>query len=195
MYFDVSRGKLNGVFAYLYSKYSSSFSEIVKVTGSNIEPSSSFDPIGSVIPDSSKYFVDLGNYFYVNLTQHYVHIVQYSIKQNTDSRRVLTQWRFQGSLDGSSWKTLSEVEDCDDECKNEVIHSLPSKEGVFNSFRIIKNNKNSDNSSQFDVKKFELFGSLCNTKDCRVPIRKYNTRCICHNQNVFSIYIVIAIII
>ena len=182
MYFDVSGGKLNGVFAYLYSKYSSNYNEIVNVTGSLLY-SSVFNPMAAVIPNSNSYFVSYGNDFLVNLTKHYVHVVYYSIKQNLLPRRILTQWKFQGSLDGSDWKTLSEVNDCDEECKNEEIHSFPSKEGVFNSFRVLKINNNSDGTRFFDLIKFELFGSLCTTKFCKVPIRKYNTRCVIHNRN------------
>ena len=99
------------------------------------------------------------------------------MKQGIRENRVLSQWKLQGSWNGSDWKTLSEVNDCDDECKTESIHSLPSKEGIFNAFKVIKTNKKSDGLPQFDQLKFELFGSVCENKNCNLPNWKYNTRC------------------
>ena len=195
MHFDVSRGKLNGIFCFLYKKYSSDYRNIVKVNGTgetyikNVR-----DSIGTVIPDTNLYFVSTGNNYNVYLLKHYVHIVHYSIKQNLHTARILTQWKLQGSLDGSKWKTLSEVNDCDEECKTESIHSYPSREGIFNAFRVLKYNTNSDGQVAYDLHKFELFGSVCLTKDCRVPVRMYHTKCYLKNHEIPVIYFVMLII-
>ena len=187
MYFDVSRGKLNGIFSFLYKKYSSDFENIVNVNGTNVEnDNNKYIPIGSVIPSSGSYFVSFGDDYNVYLLKHYVHTVHYSIRHNNAQTRWLSQWKLQGSIDGNEWETLSEVNDCDEKCKKEAIHSYPSKEGIFNAFRVIKINKNSDGISAFDLVKFELFGSVCLTKDCKVPIRMFHTKCF--NQNNHSLF-------
>ena len=131
MYFDVSRGELNGIFAHLYKKHSSNYDTIVKVNGTDATYNSiNRNPIGTVMPNTSFYFCSTGNNYNVYLLKHYVHVVRYSIKHNNCDIRWLSQWKFQGSIDGVKWKTLSEVNDCDDECKKEEIHSYPAKEGM-----------------------------------------------------------------
>ena len=196
MYFDVSRGKLNGVFNYLSKKYSSNYENIAKVSGTNVLVNSvNYNPIGSITHDSTFYFVGLGYVFNVSLMNHYVHILHYSINQNTNPPRKINQWKLQGSLDGGEWETLSEVHDCNEKCSNESIHSYPAKEGVYNAFQVVKLNENSDNSTYFDLYKFEIFGSVCLTNNCHVPIRMYITKCYLNNgYRQFSIVFVIALI-
>ena len=189
-YFDVSRGKLNGIFNYLYSKYSSNYDDYVKVNGTSTSYNNkNFNPIGSIIPNTNLYFVGHGNDYNVYLKKHYIHVVHYSIKHNTASIRMLSQWKLQGSIDEGEWVTLSEVNDCDENCKKEVIHSYPSKEGIFNAFRVLKLNNNTDGSNCYDILKFELFGSVCLTKDCKVPIRMFHTECFNQNKKSRGTYI------
>ena len=193
VYFDVSRGKLNGIFSYLYKKYSANYEDYVKVNGTGADFNNvNRNPIGTVIPNSGFYFVGHDNDYNVYLLKHYVHIVHYSIKQNTGSIRLLSQWKLQGSIDEGEWETLNEVNDCDENCKNESVHSYPSKEGIFNAFRVLKINENADKTDYYDIFKFELFGSVCLTKDCKVPIRMFHTKC--SNQNnhgLLSLFIMI----
>ena len=85
--------------------------------------------------------------------------------------------------------TLSEVNDCDDECKLESIHSYPSKEGIFNAFRVLKVNENIDGTNAYDLLKFELFGSVCLTKDCKVPMRKFCSKF--YNKHQHYLFIII----
>lgn len=193
MYFDVSRGKLNGVFKYLYKKYSAEYSNIVIANGSDAHHNNERDPMGTLIPDSKLYFVSCKNDYNVYLLKHYVHIVHYSIKHHNTAIRMLSKWKLQGSIDGSAWKSLSEVNECDENCKNESIHSYSSKEGTYNAFRVLKMNSNSDNSCYYDLYKFELFGSLCLTKDCKIPLIKFPTKR--HRKGNRCIYLLIAILI
>ena len=62
MYFDVSRGKLNGIFAYLYKKHSSDFENYVKVNGTGASSNNiDLNPLNTLIPGSQLYFVGRGN--------------------------------------------------------------------------------------------------------------------------------------
>ena len=193
-YFDVSRGKLKGAFIYLYTKYSSNYNDYVKVngTGASYNPEH-YDPIGTIMPNTKLYFVGHGYDYNVYLLKHYVHIVHYSIKHNNGQNRMLTQWKLQGSIDEGEWVTLSEVNDCAQNCQKEEIHSYPSKEGIFNAFRVLKLNNNTDGSNCYDIFKFELFGSVCLTKDCKVPIRMFHTKCFNQNNHGLSFLFVMFI--
>ena len=73
MYFDVSKGNLNGVFSYLYKMHSSNYEKIVKVNGTGETFIDGVrDPIGTVIPNSKLYFVGHGNDYNVYLLKHYI---------------------------------------------------------------------------------------------------------------------------
>ena len=195
MYLDVSRGKLNGIFTYLYKIHSSDYSNIVKVNGTAVSyDDTNWDPMGTVKPNTHLYFVGQGRDYNVYLLKHYVHIVHYSIKHSSNQARVITQWKLQGSIDEGKWVTLSEVNDCDENCKNESIHSYPAKEGIFNAFRVLKLNNNSDNSTPYDLHKFELFGSVCLTKNCNVPIRMFHTKCFHKERFSFNFAIIIVFV-
>jgi hypothetical protein len=52
MYFDVSRGNLNGIFTYLYNTNPGEMSNIVSVSGTNVQTVGNYDPQASVTPDS-----------------------------------------------------------------------------------------------------------------------------------------------
>ena len=194
MYFDVSRGNMNGIFTYLYKTYSSDYTNIVKANGTGATSGNKKDPMAPVMRNVDLYFVGNGSDFNVYLLKHYVHVVHYSIMHSSSSERVITQWKLLGSIDEGEWVTLSEVNDCDENCTNESIHSYPAKEGVFNAFSVLKLNKNSDNSSAFDLIRFELFGSVCLTKDCNVPIRMFHSKCLHKERISFNFAIIIVFV-
>ena len=191
--FTPRKGIFNGIFTYINRISTSKKIDMISITGSKDFEYKNNGKLSYFFPPTDKTYIVI-NQINASLTFTFetisINITGYSIKSTSYATRTLHEWTLEAKNNDSDWILLHYVRDCNDFL---VDHSqyFNLNYGVYNSFRLTKQNQNSDKTFYFDLHGFEVFGQICNQVNCEVlPFLSFpfNNDCINkYNQCILSI--------